>query len=62
MSMFTALGILLGFYTLYAAFSGEVYAKSGPGGRTVSRAEPPRYFWTVIGIYAGLAVALLTVF
>ena len=60
--MFKALGALVGLYTLYAAVRGEVYAKSGAWGRTISRAESPAYFWVVIAIYAGLAVALVTVF
>jgi hypothetical protein len=60
--MFKMLGVLVGLYTLYAGFRGEVYAKSGPSGRTVSRWDSPRYFWTVIVIYAGLSAALLTVF
>jgi hypothetical protein len=60
--MFTMLGILVGLYALYAAFTGAVIAKSGAWGRTVTRADSPRYFWTVIAIYAGLSIALLTVF
>ena len=60
--MFKILGIVVALYTAYAAISGEVYAKSGPWGRTVSRVDSPQYFWTVIVIYAGLSVALLTVF
>jgi hypothetical protein len=60
--IFKAIGIVVALYTLYAAVFGRVYAKSGPGGRTVSREETPGYFWTVIAIYAGLSVALLTVF
>jgi hypothetical protein len=52
----------VGIYTAYAALTGSVYAKSGPGGRLVSREESPEYFWTVIAIYSGLSVALLTVF
>ncbi|HRF83183.1 MAG: hypothetical protein J0L89_08735 [Xanthomonadales bacterium] len=60
--MFKALGILVGLYALYAALTGEVLAKSGPWGRTVSRADSPRYFWVVVAIYAALALALLTVF
>ena len=42
--MFKLLGILVALYTLYFATTGRVYAKSGPGGRTVSRDESPRYF------------------
>ena len=60
--MFKALGILVGAYALYAAVKGEVYAKSGPWGRTVSRERSPEYFWTVIAVYAGLGLALTTVF
>ncbi|MGQ0544518.1 MAG: hypothetical protein ACT4P3_04190 [Betaproteobacteria bacterium] len=60
--IFKALGALVGLYALYAAASGSVYAKSGPGGRTVSRRDEPRYFWAVVAVYAGLSVALLTVF
>jgi len=60
--MFKALGILLGLYTAYAVGTGSVFAKSGPWGRRVARAAAPRYFWTVIAIYAGVSIALLTVF
>ena len=60
--MFKALGVLVGAYALYAAVKGEVYAKSGPWGRTVSREDSPEYFWVVIAIYAGLGVALVTIF
>lgn len=62
MSMFKVLGVLVGLYAIYAAFSGRVYAKSGMGGRTVSRDESPEYFWIVIVIYAGLSAALLVYF
>ena len=60
--MFKVLGIVVALYTAYAVINGEVYAKSGPWGRTVSRVESPQYFWAVIVIYAGLSAALLTVF
>jgi hypothetical protein len=60
--MFKALGVLLAGYTLYAALRGEVYAKAGPGGRLVTRRASSAYFWTVIGIYSALSLALLTVF
>ena len=60
--MFQVLGVLVGLYTVYAVIHGEVYAHSGPLGRTVSRADSPQYFWAVIVIYAGLSVALMTIF
>ena len=61
---FKGLGVLVALYTLWAAYDGKVYAKQSGlrGGRTIVRAEEPRYFWAVIVIYGGLAVALLTVF
>ena len=60
--MFKLLGVLVGLYALVAAFTGEVYAKAGVWGRTVSRADAPEYFWTVIALYGALSIALLTVF
>jgi hypothetical protein len=60
--MFKLLGALLALYTVYAAFDGKVYAKSGPWGRIVSRAQSPEYFWVVIAVYTGLSAALLTLF
>lgn len=61
-AVFKLLGILVGIYTIYAVSKGEVFAKSGPWGRTVSREDSPEYFWTVVVIYGGLALALVTVF
>ena len=60
--MFKILGILVGLYTIYSIVTGSVYAKSGPGGRTVDRQESPEYFWVVIAIYSCLTVALLVYF
>ena len=60
--LFKFLGVAVALYTIYAAVKGEVHAKSGVRGRLVSRRDSPTYFWTVIVIYAGLSVALLTVF
>lgn len=60
--MFKILGGVVALYTAYAAVKGEVYAKSGAWGRTVSRARSPEYFWVVIVIYACLSVALMVVF
>ena len=62
MSLFDMLGLLMGLYVLYAALTGEVYAKSGVWGRTVSRSESPANFWMTVVIYTGLAVALVTLF
>lgn len=57
--MFGVLGVALALYTLYAAVSGEVFAKAGAGGRLVSRTASPEYFWMTIAVYAGLSAALL---
>lgn len=60
--MFKALGVLVALYVIYAVARGEVYAKSGAWGRTVTRADSPEYYWVVIAIYAGLGLALIFVF
>jgi hypothetical protein len=60
--MFKLLGAFVALYTVYGALSGRVIAKSGPWARVVVRQDSPEYFWVVIAIYAGLSVALLTVF
>jgi hypothetical protein len=62
--MFKLLGILVAAYTLWAAFDGKVYAKTGGLrlGRIIAKEHEPRYFWIVIAIYGGLSIALLTVF
>lgn len=59
---FTGLAILLAIYVAHAVVTGNVIAKSGPGARRILREETPRYFWSVIVIYAALAIALATVF
>ena len=60
--MFKLLGILLAVYTAYSAMRGEVYAKERAWGRHFRRADEPRMFWSIIVIYSGLSIALLTVF
>jgi hypothetical protein len=60
--MFKLLGLLVALYTLYAVLNGEVFARSGPWGKMISREDSPRYFWAVIVCYVALALALMTVF
>lgn len=60
--MFKALGAILALYVVYAIARGSVVAKSGPGGRWISRDESARDFWIVVGIYAALSAALMFVF
>lgn len=62
MTMFDIIGLLVGLYAAYAAVTGEVYAKAGVWGRTITRREAPVDFWTTVVIYAGLAVALAVLF
>lgn len=62
MIMFKMLGVSVLLYTVFAALKGEVYAKSGVWGRTVSRTTSPEYFWVVIAIYACLGIALIAIF
>lgn len=62
MGLFDMLGVLLGLYTLYAAATGAVYARSGAWGRRILREDEPRYFWVVIAIYVALSTALLLLF
>lgn len=60
--MFKILGVGVALYAAYAASVGEVFAKSGPGGRNVSRRDSPGYFWAVIAVYVCLGAALVFVF
>jgi hypothetical protein len=60
--MFAVAGVGLALYTLYAAATGRVWSKSGPGARTISRDIAPDQFWVVIAIYAGLSLALMFFF
>ena len=61
-SMFKVLGAVLALYVCYCVFNGRVVAKAGAGSREVLRDEAPLYFWMVVAIYAGLSLALFTVF
>ncbi len=62
MSLFDVLGILLAIYVCYAGLTGRVLAKAGPGAQSIARTDRPVYFWTVMVIYLGLAVALILLF
>lgn len=61
MPLFKLLGVLVIAYAAYAAWRGEVFAKSGPWGRRIARADSPRHFRAVIAVYGLLGLALLTV-
>ncbi len=60
--MFKMLGIMLVIYCVYAIVRGEVFAKSGIWGTSVSRTGSPLYFYIVIAIYVLLSFALIAVF
>ena len=60
--VFVLLGLALLAYTGIATVRGEVVAKSGPGMRRLRRDEHAVAFWSVVAIYAGLALALLFLF
>ncbi len=60
--MFPLLGTLLGLYVLVCVLRGEVHAKRAAWGERIARDAEPGRFWTVIVIYAGLALALAFVF
>ena len=57
MSLFKGIGILVFFYTISCVFTGEVYAKDKASGRTVTKADEPGYYWTIIVIYFGISIA-----
>ncbi|HEU4623965.1 MAG TPA: hypothetical protein VFS52_04335 [Steroidobacteraceae bacterium] len=58
-ALFRVLGVLLAGYIVLALLSGAVYAKSGPWGRTFTRAEEPLHYWSAIASYALLSLALM---
>lgn len=62
MTFFQLLAIPVALYALYAALAGEVFAKAGTWGKSISRADSPVEFWMTIVIYGGLAVAMATLF
>lgn len=59
---FVLLGVLLFLYVAACVLRGSVVVSWGPGARTFRREEHPRWFWTGVGIYALLALALVLVF
>lgn len=60
--MFKVLAVLLALYVLQALATGTVYGKSGVWGRTHRRDAQPRHYWSTIGAYAVLTLALAFVF
>lgn len=60
--MFALLSLPLFAYTAWAMMTGEVWVAEGAGARLVRRDVSPGYFWACTTIYAGLALAMATIF
>jgi hypothetical protein len=60
--MFKALGALLALYVAHALTTGGVYAKAGAWGRRYSRTLDPLRYWSAVGSYSVLVLALFLAF
>jgi hypothetical protein len=60
--LFKLLGVLLALYVVYGLTVGVVYAKRGPDGAAVKRAEASFNYWATIAVYSGLSLALFFLF
>lgn len=60
--MYKALGVLVAIYTIYAIARGEVFAKSGLRGNSISKTDSPKNFLMVVAVYVLLSTALIMVF
>lgn len=56
------LGGLVALYVVYGFFSGSVAGRSGIAWRRWEREAQPRMYWSVMIVYALLAIALITIF
>jgi hypothetical protein len=61
-ALFKILGVLLACYVIQALRTGAVYAKSRGWGRTYMRVDDPFGYWSAIGAYGMLSLALVFVF
>jgi hypothetical protein len=61
-TLFQIVALPVALYTLYAVIAGEVFAKAGVWGKTITRDDQPVEYWMTIVIYAALALALATLF
>ena len=62
MTVFKGIGVLIFMYSLYAIYAGEVYAKDKWSGRTIRKADEPKYYWGVIVTYFVLSFACYFLF
>jgi hypothetical protein len=60
--MFKALAVLLALYIAYGLATGAIYGKSGMWGRMHRRDEQPWSYWSTIGAYSVLTLALAFAF
>jgi len=60
--LFRLLAVVVGGYVVVGLLTGEVYARSGVWGRSFRRDENALGYWSAIGAYALLALALGFVF
>jgi hypothetical protein len=60
--MFKMLALLLALYVARCLVVGNVYGRSGPWGRSWSRATEPLGYWGALGSYSVLALAMFFVF
>jgi hypothetical protein len=60
--LFNILGVLLACYVVQALRTGAVYAKSRGWGRTFTRADDTFGYWSAVGAYGLLSLALVFVF
>lgn len=60
--LFKLLGVLLALYVAQCFMTGSVYAKYRFWGRTYTRDAEPFGYWSTVGIYCLLSLALFFVF
>ncbi len=60
--VFKLLGAVLLIYTIHSFLRGEIYARSFAWGKVVYKKDDPKYFMTVIAVYAVLSIVLMTLF
>lgn len=60
--MFKILGVLLACYVVQALRTGAVFAQGRVWGRTYTRDVDPFLYWSAIGSYGLLSLALVFVF
>lgn len=61
-AVFKVLGVLLACYVVQALRTGAVFARSRAWGRRFTRGDDPFGYWSAIGAYGLLSLALVFVF